>query len=243
MGLGLLDRLANPVHRDARLADLARFLELPEAGLRQRMEALRPRGESPSERRPSEPTPRRVESGPEPAGGPPARGSDAETPDAGTAAAAEEPVVRLDPREILAYRELAGACLVDNSMIPALRPWFEQCADRDLRAVLDAIGRLYDGDGSDDEFAPIDCGSVLSALGEDPARGCVVGIEEHARRAESPRALADGATQCLEKRRTAKAVRQHMDQLQRNDDPDSEARALREILDELRRSRVPKAVS
>ena len=103
------------------------------------------------------------------------------------AARPEESSLTRDPRPLKAYAGIAGALMLDPSLIPLVRTRVAGCPDSGLATVLETVLRLYE-----DEEAEIDVQSVLHALGEDPVRHRVVGLVEHARLATSPRALLEG---------------------------------------------------
>ncbi len=97
-------------------------------------------------------------------------------------------------REIEAYRQLVGAVLLDNSLIPAVIEHFDACPDPRLSAILRVVSELYENGDVDDA---VDATLVMSALGDDPARDLVVPLEERARTGETSRMVADGAVRCI----------------------------------------------
>lgn len=172
--LDLLARLPKPVLREEGLKRLAERVGLSVEVLREQAQA-RPWG--PRRARPGEAgtsageprTPRtRSASGREGESGP------------------EDPRTPRDPRPLRAYAGIAGALMLDPSLVPLVRGRLVACPDPGLSRVLEAVVRLYE------EEAEIDVQSVLRCLGDDPARTRVVGLVEHARLAESPRALLEG---------------------------------------------------
>ncbi len=86
-----------------------------------------------------------------------------------------------DPRRLAAYETIAGALLVDPGLVPRARPWVARCPSPGLRHVLETVVALF----GDDE-AELDVGSVMTALGDHPARAHVLTLEDHARRADYP---------------------------------------------------------
>lgn len=100
-----------------------------------------------------------------------------------------------DPLLVRAFEDLVGAILLDASLVPMARPFRDQCPTAQLARVFDTVLELYA-----DEDAVIEAQSVLNALGDDPARHCVVPILEHAQSAESARSLLDGQVRYLRAR-------------------------------------------
>jgi len=168
---GLLGRLTKPVEVDARLRETARRLRIDEAALRRQWQEALRRGERRPEARPAELV---------------------------SAEPAPQEAQEADPALEGAFRSLVGAMLLDNSLIPVYGDWEPRCPRGDLRTIFRAVLELYDH-GEDGE--PIHAGSVMTALGEDPARDLVVGLEELARTAESPQLLARDQELWLERRR------------------------------------------
>lgn len=169
--LELLARLSKPVHRESLLTEMARRLGLPAESLREQWRSLRGDARHPRHQR-----------------------SEASIEAPSKLAPAD--AIAVDPRRRQAFEALIGALLCDASLVPLARPYFELCPFADLAAVLAAISALHS-----DEDALIDAGSVMDALGENPARNCVVPIHEHASSAESPRALLDGQLKYLKVRK------------------------------------------
>ena len=96
-----------------------------------------------------------------------------------------------------AWGEIVGALLVDNSLIPILRARLESCGGSEA-CVDDAIGlvlatalAVYDGDEEGEET--IDASRVMTELADDPARDMAERLESYALRADSPRAMSEGA--------------------------------------------------
>ncbi len=223
--LRLLDRIGHPVLRDARIKDLAAALELPEEGLRERWRALG------GERRSSEDRARRA-AGAAPRG----EGRAARVAERGQARPAQpSPAERARAaearREMLAFAEIAGACMIDNSLIPAFESWFARCEDARVAPLFEAIRELY---ADEDDARPIDAARVMDALGDDPARQHVVRIEELARLADSAQALARGAVRFLEQRERERALRDYVNELRTVQDEAAQEQILREVDSRLR---------
>jgi DNA primase len=122
-----------------------------------------------------------------------------------------------DPQERTAWGEIAGSLLLDSSLIPMAGDWMGRCPSKDIHRVLEAIAGLHA-----DLDAEINVGTVMTALGEDPARALVGRIVHHAEEADSPRALFDGALLFL-KRRELEAERDDIqERLAAADTPESE---------------------
>ena len=119
------------------------------------------------------------------------------------APAAVRPAPVGDPRTLSAWKQLVGALLVDPNLLPLVGSAELACPDTGLAQVLAALHALYA-----DAEATIDCASILTQLGDDPARTLIVPLYEHARSAESPRVLLEGQlrflrSQALEEKRRA----------------------------------------
>lgn len=154
----LLARLSKPVHRDSRLASLADSLGLPRAGVFEQFAALTA---TRSRRAPPVRSDAVRSQASEPvAPVPPA--------DSGTAVPSQ-PTAPVDPWVRRAYGDLLGALLIDASVFPLLRSALPRCPDPELARIFAVIAELYA-----DTEATIDEGSVMNALGEDPARDRVV---------------------------------------------------------------------
>ncbi|HJP00452.1 MAG TPA: DNA primase [Planctomycetota bacterium] len=102
--------------------------------------------------------------------------------------------VALDPRVIEAWRGVVGAILIDESLIPAVRLHVKACPDPDLIQVLETVLEMVE-----DEEVLIDTSTVISALGDHPARALVVGLVESARQKEGASALLEGELAFLRK--------------------------------------------
>lgn len=181
--LELFRRLPRPVEIDAAVVALASRLEIPGETLREQFRALK------------DPRPRSAPGAPER----PGSGRSGPAPEA---RAAGESSVRgkripqnasLDRRTRTAYGSLVGAALLDSGLIPRLRPWIEPCPAPDLARIFQALVDLWENEGSD-----ITPDLVMNALGDDPARNIVAGISEHARTADDPVRLFEGAVEFLE---------------------------------------------
>ncbi len=106
------------------------------------------------------------------------------------------PVVRAsDPFLLKLFNELIGAVLLDASLVPLVRQHADLCADEDLVRILEVILDMYE-----DLDAVIDASSVLTALGDHPARKKVTSLVEHASRAASPKDLLEGSLENLRRR-------------------------------------------
>ncbi|MHC4893407.1 MAG: DNA primase [Planctomycetota bacterium] len=186
--LELLAILPDPIEAEARLGEIADALGLTIESLRERWEGVRrqvrrasasPREEIPAPRSAAVRNPE---------------------PEVGN----KKPVgdVRTRRRASQAWGEVAGALMVDNGLTPVLRAriessWeFIENSDARIARILRAFLERYDAD--EDGLDPVGVSEVMSAMGSDPARELVLRIDEHARRAESPRALADGAMRTLD---------------------------------------------
>lgn len=172
-----------------------------------------------------------------------------------------------------AWGELAGAMLVDNSLIPAYRAFLSDargagvlapvsqadggraaggasstanglasgaaegvsppehalppCPDEGILKVLETVLALYDEERVDarGDFLPVDTNAVLSALAEDPAARLPSSLFAHAERAESARALADGALGTLQREARERLVQS----LRRPADPSLEGDRIRDL--------------
>ncbi|MBL8858524.1 MAG: DNA primase [Planctomycetes bacterium] len=132
--LELFARISKPVHRDSRIADLARALALPATGLREQFNQLpdqQGRRRQASQARPTAPNPTPA--------------TDKWTSDA--------------------FGDILGAVLKDAGVFPIVRPFLDRCTDEELARIFAVIGELYE-----DVDLEIDAASVITALGEDPAR-------------------------------------------------------------------------
>ncbi|MEO0650771.1 MAG: DNA primase [Planctomycetota bacterium] len=201
--LELLTVLPDPIEREARLRRMGEILGLSEESLRERWNVLRGR----TARRGSGST--RPNEGPHGAGKSPAveepartsAGSEPSVPPAGNPVDPAD--VRRRRREAIAWGEVCGALLLDNALIPVYRDRIEHSvdevagADARIARILTTLMHLYDVDEDGDQI--LDASAVMSAMGDDPDRGLTVRLEDWAVKAESPRALADGALLTLER--------------------------------------------
>ncbi|MEL6907874.1 MAG: hypothetical protein AAFP22_20875 [Planctomycetota bacterium] len=103
-----------------------------------------------------------------------------------------------------------GAALVDAGLIPRLRPWIVRCPMPDLAHVFQVLVDLWDNEDSE-----ITANLLMSALGEHPVRNVVAGISEHARTAEDPTRLFEGAVWFLEQQRTQDEIQRLTLEIQR----------------------------
>jgi DNA primase len=204
--------LVRPVERDLRVGEMARFLGVPAAGIREQGR-LMAQGRRPAQRAP------------------------AEAPPAPLPAPAPQPA---EPRLAQAFEGLLGAGLLDNSLIPSLRPRRANCPAGELARIFDAILELWD---EGDDEAPIDDSLVLNALGDDPARDRVVPLVERAATAESPQALARDQLAWLDRREREDQVHRRLTLLKDVSalDDASTRDALHQLHAELRGIKVPKA--
>lgn len=210
--------LVRPVERDLRVGQMARFLGVPEEGIRDQGRLLAGR------RRPAP--------------------AEAAPPALAPKLPAEAPAPVLDPRLLAAFEALLGCALLDNSLIPSLRPRRAVCPAGGLDRIFDAVLELWD---EGDDEAPIDDVLVLNALGDDPARDLVVPLVERAATAESPQVLARDQLRWLERRERESEVGRRLAFLQVGSRDgsaleDANTRdALRRLHEELRGIKVPKA--
>jgi DNA primase len=162
--LELLTRLAKPVHRDARIAELSAALRMPVDTLREQYHDL-----------PATRVARR-----------------AQATKSGTQAA---PALAAPDRQSTAlYEELLGLVLIDAGLWRAAERYLERCPDPVLTRIATAIAALYE-----DGESAIDASSVMSALGEDPARDRVAALGFRTE-IESPKEFFDALIQKLELR-------------------------------------------
>jgi len=103
--------------------------------------------------------------------------------------------VPVDPDLARIFGELVGALLLDASLVPLVRPHVELCQDQDLARLLEVVLEMYE-----DLDAVIDASSVLTALGDHPARRRVATLVEHASLATSPQVLLEGSLASLRRR-------------------------------------------
>lgn len=179
--LELLALLKRPIHRADLFKSLAARLKLPEEVLRAQWR------QSPALRREAERTRLRAQDEREAA-----RAGRSATP-----ATAHGTIVPRDPVLEKSFAGLAGAILLDDSLVPLVRPHVGDCPDEELKRILEVILELYE-----DSEALIDPSTVMTALGEHPARRRVVPLYEHAGTADSPRILLEGELRFLRERET-----------------------------------------
>ena len=102
---------------------------------------------------------------------------------------------RINPKVRQAWGEMAGALMLDPSLIPMAGDWMGRCPSSDIHRILEVISGL-----SEDLDADIHEGSVLTGLGDDEEARALVGkIVEHAERSDSPRILFDCALYSLKR--------------------------------------------
>ena len=176
--LELLVLVKRPVHRADLFKTLAARLGLPEEVLRDQWR------QSPALRREAERARKRAQDLREAA-----REGPSQDPQEG-----ETPVPR-DPVLEKSYSGIAGAVLLDDSLVPLIRPLVGACPDAEVKRILEVVLELYE-----DCEAVIDPTSVITALGAHPARRRVVPLFEHADTAESPRILLEGELRFLRER-------------------------------------------
>ncbi len=119
-------------------------------------------------------------------------------PSLAPAPAADAPAQPGDALVRSAWEQIVGSLLVDPGLLPLVHSSAFACPVPELARLLEVLAALH----ADDD-ALIDCASILSQLGDDPARLCVVPLYEHARKAESPRLLLDGQLRFLSARAAA----------------------------------------
>ena len=327
--LAVVARVPRPVEQEGLVRALAVRLELPEAAVTAQWEKLPQRRADRSPQRGASPGSPHSRGNTEAAAGvqPNSRGQSGSTghgvltgnkgspPDAplsarfsfsssapsGPVSSARAPTSAAQRRVRRAWGELAGAMLVDNSLIPAYRSFLEvargrgvldaastasslgggagdghghggveggveggvdggidgvanggahdgsrevsgttgeagspnsdgalpPCPDEGILRVLETVLALYDEERVDarGDFLPVDTSAVLSALAEDPAARLPASLSAHAERAESARALADGALGILQREARERLV----ESLRRPSDPSDEAERLRDL--------------
>jgi DNA primase len=215
--LKLLLMLPKRVERDVRVAEMARFLGIPEAGIREQGRELsrRQRGVRRAPLAPAAPA------APEPA---------------------EAAAPPLDPRLVRAFETMLGAALLDPSLLPQIRGRREACPAGALRLIFDALLALWD---EDDDDSPIDDAAVINALGADPARDRVVGLADAARSAESPQVLVRDQLAWLDRRMREREIQRSIGDIRADgglEAPSTRAAAHR-LYEELRGMKVPKRPS
>jgi len=115
------------------------------------------------------------------------------------------------------WGEIAGALLIDPSLVPMAGDWVKKCPLEDIHRVLEAIAGLHE-----DLDAEINVDTVMTALGDDPARDLIGRIVHHAEGADSPRALLDGALHFLKRTQLEGERDDLQERLSAPDTPESE---------------------
>jgi len=218
----LIACLGKAVERSARLSEMAAALSLPEEDLRVQWRQF-------EERRRARPAAARSRSG---SASPPGSGAPDRPP-------VEESPGRSSSRDEEVFGSLLGALLVDNSLIPLYSDLEERCPEGPLRTIFATLLELTET--TDD---PIDGGRILTALADHPARSRVVLLEEAARCAESPEALARDQRDWLDRRVQRAELEQLKETLSRSvhsfDDAGSTNDVLKDLHAKLRHGRVPR---
>jgi len=204
--------LLRPLAREARLAELAERLGYPLDSVREQFDGL-------AERRAQRSRRARTATSEAPAEAEPAR-PDPTRPDAPTR---------------MAWGEMIGAAIVDPSFVALIRPYDGACPDEQLGSILGAVLRCADAGRVDED-------ALLSELADDPARALVGRIVGHAQRAESARALFEGALRAVGRRTDRERVRRAKHELVRSgSDSDEAQESLRELHTRLRQRFVGEA--
>lgn len=152
-----------------------------------------------------------------------------------TEPAPEPETPELEPALRVAWGEMIGAAIVDPSLVAMLRPYRGACPDPGLSTILDALLACADA-------GQVDEGALLTELAEDPARALVGRVIGHAQRAESPRALFEGAISAVGRRAERDAVRAAKLELVRSGGESDEAQErLRQLHTRLRQRFVGEA--
>jgi len=227
--LKLLLVLPKRVERDVRVSEMAKFLGIPEEGIREQGRELsrRLRGAARPPIQSAVPVP-----GVSTADS--YDSADSEVPD--DAAERQAPP---DPRLVRAFESMLGAALLDPSLLPQIRARREACPEGVLAAIFDALLHLWD---EGDEDVPIDDASVINALGGDPARDRVIPLADAARIAESPQVLVKDQVAWLDRCAREHSIRENMRNLksaQELEDPSTRA-SLHRLYEELRGIKVPR---
>jgi hypothetical protein len=160
--LELLTRLSKPVHREARVAELAAALGMPVATLREQYQDL-PGARALRRTQPQKPV-----------------------------APAAEPAPPTDRQAVALLEELLSLVLIDAGLWRAAERYLDGCPDPELGRIAAAIAALYE-----DGESAIDASSVMSALGEDPARDRVASLRFRVE-VESPKEFFDALIHKLE---------------------------------------------
>ena len=178
--LALILRVKAPVHREDLMRRLAERLDMSLETLQAQL-ALTPEARA---------AVRDAERDRREASAPPS----AEAASGGDDADQSTESVRVHPHVRTAWGEVAGALLIDPSLVPLATALVDQCEVEEIHRVLEAIVGLHA-----DLDAEINAGTVMTALGEDPARDLIGRIIHHAEGADSPQALLDGAVRFLKR--------------------------------------------
>ncbi|MFT7667866.1 MAG: DNA primase [Planctomycetota bacterium] len=190
--LELVTRVKRPVHRSSLIQELAETLSIPVDDLREQW-----RTSTGGRRRPKRQAAVQNAS---------ASSSSDEDSEAEAAAYAQdgddagpnqEPVIQAPEDPILRklFAEMVGAVLLDASLVPLVRPHSNVCKDEDLSRILEVVLEMYE-----DLDAVINTSSVLTALGDHPARKKVASLAEYASSAASPKELLEGSLNSLRRR-------------------------------------------
>jgi len=159
--LELLGRLAKPVHREARILELAERVRMAPESLRAQAA--------------SRTAPRRAR----PAAPAAAEGA-GESSSAAAPPSPVSPTLLREQRELkLAFEEIVGALIVDPALAPVVERWLEHCPEPELGRIADCVLSLREEDADS-----IDENAVLTRLADDPARARVVRLAEHVRAAD-----------------------------------------------------------
>ena len=193
----------------------------------------------------------------------------AQSPD-GPDAPAQDAPRPLDPgaqarlhQRMTAYAELAGACLLEPTLVPALEAYLDELdafaqhlaahprearACEDMGELMRGLVRLSDREERGELVLPARDedlpghereSALLTELGAHSAREHVARLAELARRAESPALLADGAMERLEELSRRLEIQRGKAALQAPSNPEEELRMLQELHQRLRESKVP----
>lgn len=204
--LEVLLRLSKPVHKEARLSELAERLKLPIDSLREQWRELpaRRRAEN-ARRRAAQDSSQDSNRATSPAQEHSADGARNSAPATHVATESQSPSpnhpeasprpAKTERRVLHAFGGMLGAVLCDTSLVPLLQAHRHPCPAPELAPVLEAILALYER-----EAPEIDADHVMTELGEDPTRTRVVPILEYARRAESPTLLFEEGARFLTQR-------------------------------------------
>lgn len=203
--LELLAKLAKPVHREARIVELAQALEMPAASLRAQYDALPSQIAARRGRREDA----RIEGSASPRGAGPGAPRDAGSPSTRDGARSTVPATPaappVDPLVVRAFEEMLGAVLWDVATLARARAWTERCPDPELARAFGAIEDLYR-----DVEAVVDEAHVVAALGADPAReriGPIVSRVELLKEVVTPLVHLEQQIAYLERREREELVR------------------------------------